>query len=81
MIHKLICHITKVLPLIYDESLSYYETLCKLINKVNEIIEYTNKLTTDALVEIIGQLIEGTSYDAETMTLTITFTSADESEE
>ena len=28
----------KVLPLVYDDSLSYYEVLCKLTNKVNEII-------------------------------------------
>lgn len=28
----------KVLPLVYDESLSYYEVLCKLTYKVNEII-------------------------------------------
>ena len=29
----------KVLPLVYDESLSYYEQVCKLVAKVNEIIE------------------------------------------
>ena len=29
----------KVLPLVYDDSLSYYELLCKLVNKINEIIE------------------------------------------
>ena len=31
------CH--KVLPLVYDDSLSYYEVLCKVVNKINEIIE------------------------------------------
>ena len=29
----------KVLPLVYDESLSYYEQVCKLVAKVNEVIE------------------------------------------
>lgn len=29
----------KVLPLVYDESLSYYEFLCKLTHKINEVIE------------------------------------------
>ena len=29
----------KVLPLVYDESLSYYEQVCKLRQKINEIIE------------------------------------------
>lgn len=29
----------KVMPLVYDESLSYYEVLCKLTYKINELIE------------------------------------------
>lgn len=29
----------KVLPLVYDDSLSYYETLCKVAHKLNEVIE------------------------------------------
>ena len=29
----------KVLPLVYDDSLSYYEMLCKITNYVNDIIE------------------------------------------
>ena len=32
----------KVLPLTYDESLSYYEQVCKLKNKINECIEVIN---------------------------------------
>lgn len=32
----------KVLPLVYDNSLSYYEVLCKLKAKINEIIEWIN---------------------------------------
>lgn len=30
----------KILPLVYDESLSYYEFLCKVMAKLNEIIEH-----------------------------------------
>lgn len=29
----------KVLPLVYDDSLSYYEVLCKVVAKINEIID------------------------------------------
>lgn len=29
----------KVLPLVYDESLSYYEVLCKLVEYINTIIQ------------------------------------------
>ena len=32
----------KVLPLVYDDSLSYYEQLCKLTNKMNELVEFIN---------------------------------------
>ena len=44
----------KVLPLVYDDSLSYYELLCKvvhyinnLINTTNEIIEYVDELKAE----------------------------------
>ena len=29
----------KVLPLVYDDSLSYYEVLCKVVEKLNEVID------------------------------------------
>ena len=32
----------KILPLVYDDSLSYYEVLCKLKAKLNEVIEQLN---------------------------------------
>lgn len=34
----------KVLPLAYDDSLSYYEVLCKCIGKLNEVIECMDNL-------------------------------------
>ena len=41
----------KVLPLVYDDSLSYYEVLCKVVAKLNETIEEVNTFE-DALSEI-----------------------------
>lgn len=32
----------KIIPLIYDDSLSYYEVLCKLTHKINEVIDKLN---------------------------------------
>ena len=32
----------KVLPAVYDDSLSYYELLCKVIAKLNEVVEIVN---------------------------------------
>lgn len=54
----------KVLPLVYDDSLSYYEVLCKCTEKVNELIENFNNLpdiikelvTDDSLKEILSEL-------------------------
>lgn len=37
----------KVLPLVYDDSLSYYEFLCKVCDKVNEIIAAQNKTNNE----------------------------------
>lgn len=35
----------KVLPLVYDDSLSYYELLCKVIDYLNKTMENVNKLS------------------------------------
>lgn len=34
----------KVMPLVYDDSLSYYELLCKVVNFLNEVIENVDSL-------------------------------------
>lgn len=41
------CH--KTLPLVYDEALSYYESVCKLTAKINEMVEVLNNVTVDVL--------------------------------
>ena len=37
----------KVLPLVYDDSLSYYELLCKVVDYLNKVIEDVNTLADD----------------------------------
>lgn len=44
MINNLIYWCHKILPLVYDDSLSYYEVLCKTSAKLNEVIDSTNGL-------------------------------------
>lgn len=34
----------KVLPLVYDESLSYYEVLCKVVDYLNNMVSDVNKV-------------------------------------
>lgn len=39
------CWCQKVLPLVYDNSLSYYELLCKVVDYLNKTMENVNKLS------------------------------------
>ena len=45
----------KVLPLVYDESLSYYETLCKVVTYINDLIAQ-DKVFSDDIQELQGDL-------------------------
>lgn len=62
----------KVLPLSYDDSLSYYETLCKLTGKMNEIIGAINDSFETLVREEIHKYFVDTVYDSETETLVLT---------
>lgn len=66
----------KILPLTYDNSLSYYEQLCKTTHKVNEVIQLINGDITKSLQEYIDQhfneLMINASYDESTKTILFT---------
>ena len=47
----------KVLPLVYDDSLSYYEVLCKVVNYINELIEQ-DKLFADEIETMQNDISE-----------------------
>lgn len=47
----------KVLPLSYGNSLSYYEDLCKLISKVNDIISELNKIDVNEITQEVLSLV------------------------
>lgn len=62
---KLKFYCQKVLPLVYDDSLSYYETICKVVQKLNELAEkynevddLINNLEADLTVEVTRILNE-----------------------
>lgn len=50
--------IPKIVPLVYDDTLSYYEFVCKLLNKLEQIIDTLNELgvKVDALEQAVSQL-------------------------
>lgn len=63
----------KVIPLAFDESLSYYEQICRINKKVNELISIFNEQLTEELQKYIDErfndIMLDTMYDAETETL------------
>lgn len=65
-----------VLPLTYDNSLSYYEQLCKITHKINEVIQLINGDITQSLKDYIdehfNELMINASYDASTKTIFFT---------
>lgn len=51
----------KVLPLAFDESMSYYECICALLKKVNECINTLNN-NSDSVTELQNKYIELKDY-------------------
>lgn len=51
----------KVLPLVYDDSLSYYEILCKIVDYINELIEQ-DKIFADEISKLQEDLKEIQNY-------------------
>lgn len=51
-------NVQKVLPAVYDDSLSYYELLAKMQDKVNELIQLANELNVDVshVVETVANI-------------------------
>lgn len=46
----------KVIPLVYDNSLSYYEVLCKVVDYLNKVIEDMNEIPSYIDAKIEGAL-------------------------
>lgn len=47
----------KVLPLVYDDSLSYYELLCKVVDFLNDVIKNVDALNTE--VDTLYKVFDG----------------------
>lgn len=63
----------KVLPLVYDNSLSYYEVLNKVTNKLNDLIEAFNTEIVDTIKEVVSNYFVDTFYNRSTETITFVF--------
>lgn len=65
----------KVIPLAFDESLSYLEDIASLRQKLNEVIEFVNDVIDDKIVDYINQrfndMMINAMYEEETETLVL----------
>lgn len=46
----------KVLPLVYDDSLSYYEVLCRVVDYINELIDQDKEFVAE--IDALGVTVE-----------------------
>lgn len=61
----------KVLPLVYDNSLSYYEVVDKLVEKINEIILFINNKIEDEISSVINKYFVDITYNESTETINL----------
>ena len=55
------CYCAKVIPLAFDESMSYYEVLCNLMTKLKEIIDEVNN-QGEGIIELQNKYLELKEY-------------------
>lgn len=68
----------KVLPTIYDDALSYYEEVCKLIKTVNDIITTFNSYE-DIIIELQKALVDISAIETDVQSLKERVTNAESS--
>lgn len=63
----------KILPSTYDDSLSYYEQVCKLTNKINELVNFVNGEISTTIQNYLDQhfndIMINAIYDESTETI------------
>ena len=69
MNHKWRYRIQKVLPIVYDDSMSYYEVLEKLSQAISELYDDIDENLEEYIKEALPEIIADASYDEATDTL------------
>ena len=66
--------INKILPLTYDDSLSYYEMCCKMLSKINEIVTAYNDnfsdMVKDEIINNLNKIMLELMYDEDAERIT-----------
>jgi hypothetical protein len=69
------CYSQKVIPLAFDESMSYLEDIACLKAKINEVITFVNDVIDEKITEYIDErfndIMLDAMYDASTETLVL----------
>lgn len=63
----------KVLPLVYDNSLSYYEVLGKVTRKLNDLIDAFNDEIVATIKETVNQFFTRAIYNSDAEIIYINF--------
>ena len=69
MIKPVVLNCTPVLPTAYGDALSYYEEICKLSEKINEIIKDINDNLTSYIDTYFNGIMINAAYDEESETI------------
>ena len=69
MIKPVVLNCTPVLPTAYGDALSYYEEICKLVEKTNEIIKDINDNLTGYIDNYFNGIMVNAVYDEENETI------------
>ena len=65
--------VQSILPLVYDDSISYYELLCKVVETLNQVIAKTNQFDEfyeqllrayNELVQMVNEYLENLDYES-----------------
>ena len=64
MLNTMSFYCQPILPLVYDESMSYYETLCKVVGQLNTTGDTVNKLNEGLTGEIADRQAGDAALDA-----------------
>lgn len=69
MIKPIKMNCTPILPTAYGDALSYYEEVCKLVEKTNEIINYINDNLANYIDNYFNGIMVNAVYDEENETI------------
>lgn len=67
----------KILPLVYDDSLSYYEVVGKVTNRLNDVIEVINNELEEYVKDRINELFINATYDSTNQSIVLTMERSD----